>query len=535
MFALGLLISVYGYGIFFLGILKLLYAPILWVWTGLFLISIGFILWKNTVIFTCKNSLKILKHDFIAFLLFLILLGQICVNFIGVLGPEIGFDALWYHLTLPKLYLLHHAIFHIPGGLLYYSDMPKFVELLYTGALSFGSPIFAKCIHFSFGLCTLIVLYKMSRKFLSTRWSLIALVIFYANLVVGWESISAYVDLGRTLFELVSLYAFILWTEKNEKKYIIFSALFMGVAITIKLLAIGSLAILSLLLIATAYSKKKTVFEIVKMLIVFIFLALIVPAPWFIFSFAHTGNPLYPFFTHTYPVPFPLQLFNPWYFFTSFWNLFLFSADPLNPIYAVILPLVIISYRKFPNFIKLLIWYGGFGLLFWYITPRTGGGRFVLPYLPILSLITAKTIQIMANKKIKTFLIIIVLFLVLLSLGYRALANAKFIPVILGKESTNQFLASHLNFSFGDFVDSDTYFAHHIHAKDMVLLYGFHNEFYVDFPFIDASWVQKGDKFNYIATQNMTLPKRFASWQKIYTNRLTHVTLYTDNKKIWTY
>jgi len=54
---------------------------------------------------------------------------QAFVNIIGVFGPELAFDALWYHLTLPKLYLVHHSIFFIPGGLLYYSGMPKIAEM----------------------------------------------------------------------------------------------------------------------------------------------------------------------------------------------------------------------------------------------------------------------------------------------------------------------------------------------------------------------------------------------------------------------
>ena len=36
--------------------------------------------------------------------LFVILIGQILVNLIGALGPELGFDALWYHLTEAKLF-----------------------------------------------------------------------------------------------------------------------------------------------------------------------------------------------------------------------------------------------------------------------------------------------------------------------------------------------------------------------------------------------------------------------------------------------
>src|SRR5690606_34153041 len=88
------------------------------------------------------------------------------INLIGVLAPEISFDALWYHLTIPKIFAQNHAITHIPGGLYYYSLMPKLVDLLYIPAVMVNSAIGAKLIHFTFGILTLIVLYKIARSYL---------------------------------------------------------------------------------------------------------------------------------------------------------------------------------------------------------------------------------------------------------------------------------------------------------------------------------------------------------------------------------
>src|SRR6185369_9240613 len=153
---------------------------------------------KAFFLFKIKNKVKqsIAKEKLL--IVFGSLLGlQIVVNFIGVLGPEVGFDALWYHLVLPKLYLVHHEVFFIPGGLLYYSAMPKLAEMLYVGGLSFGNEIVVKCIHFIFGLLTCFALYKLQRKFFTPLIALIGVVVFYSNLVFAWESASAYIDLIR--------------------------------------------------------------------------------------------------------------------------------------------------------------------------------------------------------------------------------------------------------------------------------------------------------------------------------------------------
>jgi hypothetical protein len=129
----------------------------------------------------------------------------------------------------------------------------------------------------------------------------------------------------------------------------------------------------------------------------------------------------------------------------------------------------------------------------------------------------------------------VILLLACITIGYRGIANVRYLPVVLGQQSKDDFLTKHLNFSFADFYDTDRYFKTHIKPSDTVLLYGFHNLYYVDFPFIDSSYVKKGDKFTYIATQRTELPKRFQKWHVVYKNPITFVTLYKSGEKIWEY
>jgi len=70
------------------------------------------------------------------------------------------------------------------------------------------------------------------------------------------------------------------------------------------------------------------------------------------------------------------------------------------------------------------------------------------------------------------------------------------------------------------------YFTSHIKPDDKVLLIGFHNEYYVNFPFIDESFASKNDQFNYIAVQNTNLPAKYKMWSLVYANNTTHVKLY---------
>lgn len=538
MFAIAILIGIFSYGIFLLGLLGVLYPTVILIFSALFFA--GAIYLQRTSIGEIKDMREEAKQSiFCRFLLFF-LIAQGLINLIGALGPEHGFDALWYHLTLPKLYLFYHSIVHIPGGVLYYSDMPKLTEMLYVAGLALGNETTAKLGHFLFGILTTIAVYKMGRMYLSIRYSLLACAIFYSNLVVGWMSTTAYVDLARTFFEALALWCFLIWVKTGVRKWLLESSVMLGLAITTKLLASGSVVIFSLLLLVVVYLKRWPIKRSYLQIVLYILVSFVIPLPWFVFSFLHTGNPVFPFFTRVYGVAFNMNLLAPQVFLGEIWQLFTHLADPITPVYIISLPLLFFCYRRFSTSGRIILFYSFLALLIWYITPRTGGGRFILPYLPAFSLITAFIIKeiyttLFPYKKLAiSFANIVIVLVLLISLVYRGMANSKYIPVLLGRETKAEFLTKQLNFSFGDFYDIDSYFKKTIKKEDRVLLYGFHNLYYVDFPFIDSSFVQKGNTFNYIAIQNGELPERFRYWSLIYSNPITNVRLYTFNKK-WIY
>lgn len=541
MFAFAILIGIYSYLIFVLGLLGVLFKNNIIVATSLYVLLIVFFekevllnFFQSFKIFKQVHAKKIIREKLIIFF-FLIFLVQALVNFIGALGPEYAFDALWYHLTLPKIYLLNHSIFHIPGNLLYYSDMPRLGEMLYTAALSLQDEILAKVIHFSFGILSTFALYKLSRKLLSQKLSLLAALLFYSNLVVAWESTTAYVDFFRTFFEIMAFLGFINWLERSEKKWLLISSLMLGLAISAKILAVGSLLIFAILIGYKGFIEKKIIVSSIVNILAYWCISIFTALPWFVFSFVNTGNPIYPILSNYY-VPNMNNSFNPLNFISAVWSLFTRSSDPVSPLYLVFLPFSLFIFKTANQKLKTVFIYSLLSIFIWYFTPGTEGGRFILPYLPVLSILTIAIIYSMKSyKKIYSTSIFLIIVLSFMSIFYRGITNSKFIPVILGKESKEQFLKNHLNFSFGDFYDVDGYFKNKIRTDDKVLLYGFHNLYYVDFPFIDSSWVKKGDTFNYIAVQKNTLPERFKDWNMIYNNSETNVKLYSNNISLETY
>lgn len=509
MFAFAIIVGLYSYIIFFLGIFGFLNEEYIAV-SLLFIVFLLFIFRKRFEFRLLRFSSSLEKVCII------ILMFQATVNLVGALGPELGFDALWYHLTLPKLYLKTGTIEFIPGGLLYYSTMPKLAEMLYAAALSIGNEVSAKLIHYMFGILSLVALYKAARHFVSKELSLLCVLFFYSNLVVGWESMTAYVDLARTFFEVLALWSFILWMQKKKTKWLIMLGIMIGLAITTKLVAMQSLLIYAFLVFSLSREKLKNMF-------MFVITSLIVPLPWFIFSYLSTGNPFYPLFTNFYVTTVLEQNF-----VQKLVDLFIYPEDPISPLYLGTIPLILVTYKFFSKELKAVSIFVLIATIFWVITPHTGGTRFFIPYLPAFSIICIAALEkIKSNKRVYIATISLIIFISISSVIYRGIANARYMPVLIGRQSKEEFLTKNLNFSYGDFYDVDNYFKKNIKSTDKVLLYGFHNLYYVDFPFVHESWTKKVDHFTYIAVQGQgELPKRFDKLPLVYENRRTNVRVY---------
>lgn len=521
MFNLALIIGLYAYGIFFLGLLGKINLATIVSLTIPFLILFFFYL-RKIIVQIINGVMNSSPKERVVLVLLFLLVG---VNIVGAIGPELAFDALWYHLTIPKEFILLHRIFYIKGGLLYYSAMPMLTEVLYIPALLLGNEIAAKLIHFSFGVLTCVALYKLSRLFINKYYSLISVLIFYSNLVIGWLSITAFADLSRTFFEVLSLYLFAKFYKSGEKSLLYKSGIILSFAIGAKLLSITSVFIYVVILLCLLNNKKIKAQDI----ILFIGITILIASPWFLFAYLSTGNPFFPLMSAYYVPPITTHLLSPVYMMKSFINVFLFSPDPLSPLYMILIPLFAVNIKTLYKKYKIVVIYCVVSLFIWYITPQTGGGRFISAYLPAYSFLAAAIIA-STQKNLQRILITVVFLIALITICYRGVANFKFLPVIVGHITKEQFLLHNLNFEFGDFYDESGQIRR-IVKNDRVLLIGLHNLYYIDFPHDDLSWGGYS-QHKYILVQNGTLPNKYLkNYEEIYRNNRTHVKLYKLNEK----
>jgi len=118
------------------------------------------------------------------------------------LGPEGGWDAMFYHFELPRVYVLDHRIHFVP--FIYPSNYTQGVEMLYLLGWMGGGEGVAKLVNLSFWPLTGCALWSLSRR-LGAGVPLRAAALALTMPIAGALAAEGYVDLGLTFFELAAL------------------------------------------------------------------------------------------------------------------------------------------------------------------------------------------------------------------------------------------------------------------------------------------------------------------------------------------
>lgn len=464
-----------------------------------------------------KSRLQFYKPNCLETVVLCLLALQLFVALFAAISPEFGFDALWYHLTLPKMFLEQGKILYLPSSLFLYSVMPSLTEMLYLLALAFSNEITAKIIHFGFGLLSVAATYALSRRFLGKPGSLFSVLILSSNLVFAWEMTTAYVDLARTWFETLALLAILLFQKERKQMWLFISGLMLGFAISTKIVAVGSILLFITILVGILCVR-------FRQIVIFLLPAILLPLQWLIFAAVSTGNPVYPLFSSETAGHIP-QLSS---VIGDTVKLFFYSSDLISPIYVILIPLIVLYWKKMWKGslpIRILLVYCLGALILWMFSTSKGGSRFILPYLPAWSILVAFIIERFLKEKVQRVLVGSVLFVSILTIGYRGLASLRYTPVIFGRETKQDFLLKHLDFSYGDFFDVDSSIQRIVRGRT-VLVYGGHNFFYADFPFVHVTMTDDRTTYNLALVINTETPSELSLWTLIYENTLTSARLY---------
>ena len=206
------------------------------------------------------------------------------------LAPPLKFDALVYHLSLPKIYLLEGRINYVPE--LMFWGMPQLAEILYTFAMALAGVESAVVLGWAFGALTLTGLLGYLAERFSPRAAWVALASLLAGGTLSASLSWAYIGWASMFYGISFFILLDLWILRREKKYLWLAAILLGFAVGTKYTA-AILAGAALPVIFLANRGRGVKFAL-RDVLTLAGIALLVFSPWLIKNFLATGNPIYP-------------------------------------------------------------------------------------------------------------------------------------------------------------------------------------------------------------------------------------------------
>lgn len=326
---------------------------------------------------------------------------------IGALAPEIGFDALRYHLWLPKLWLAKGSPVDLVNE--YVALYPLTWELLFGTALAIGNPVAAKLLHFATLPLTGLLVYQLAQRFVPKASPWLAMAIFVTIPTVMWEATTAYNDLALALHIGLAIYALLKYLSAQCWQWLVLAALNMGIALGTKNLALIVFLPASAGLAWLLWLRERTWRKSLLSVAIFIGVSLLIPFPWYLRSWLASGNPVFP---DLYPIfgAFPAERWNeiterglaafkdgfgyprtPLNLILLPWNITLHAArfgGSLGPIFLVLAPGVLWHPFRTAPVSWLLGLVGGYTLL-WASPASSFQMRFLVAITPFLAVLAS--------------------------------------------------------------------------------------------------------------------------------------------------
>ena len=220
-----------------------------------------------------------------------ITLAAASLSLFTALAPETEYDALWYHLDLPRHWLA--AGTPVDNVHEYVSLYPMTWDLLFGAALAFDGAVGARVLHWMATLAAAATAGAIATRALGQRSGWMAAAIFITAPTVFWEATTAYVDGALALHGGVAAAAIMQSARSNDRRWLLLGGLNLGIACATKHLGlvIGASTLLPYLLWMWRHHQPRQVLLNGALVCG---LMLTPPAPWYLRSWIASGNPVFP-------------------------------------------------------------------------------------------------------------------------------------------------------------------------------------------------------------------------------------------------
>lgn len=215
------------------------------------------------------------------------------LNLTWAVAPEIQYDALNYHLAMPKIYL-------DDGGFVdarfLHAYLSKLLELLFASALAVSGQAAVKLLVYGLGLCAAVATYALGRALFDVRIGMWAAALFYTTPLVGWLTGTVYIENVVAFLSAAGLLMFVKWFGTNRAEWFPAICIVGGMAVGSKL---NGLFAFLIVLPVMAYSLRHRWRTVLKGCCAFLLIA----APTYVLVWVHTGNPVFTLFNGIFKSP----------------------------------------------------------------------------------------------------------------------------------------------------------------------------------------------------------------------------------------
>lgn len=223
------------------------------------------------------------------------------------LAPVTEGDALCYHLQVPKIFLARHGLCFEPD--LHETVYPLLTELLYAVALAFRGPVACRLIQWVLGVTIAINVASLARPVLGSRaWWAGAVALLVPGVSNGMGA--ALNDVALAAFGNAALVALMHWRDEPSGRSTALVGVLTGLALGVKYPALVLAGLVGLTyLLCTLVTRLKAARQAVPgtagpprfaHVLLLVLLAVLVGGGWYLRAYLYTGNPVYPFFRHTF-------------------------------------------------------------------------------------------------------------------------------------------------------------------------------------------------------------------------------------------
>lgn len=230
----------------------------------------------------------------------------VALAFIAALAPPIAKDTLLYHFSVPKALVANGGLIYIQGNIASYMSLGTEMHVVWAMLVGgIWSPrageAAAGVTMWSFFPIVLVIVFGWARSMNIDRgWSLLAVLLTASVPTIFYVAGNGYVDLASTAFVTLAIFAVGQWWKTDARVWVILIAIFLGAALSTKLITLFVFAAFLLLILWRAKLEKDVGGRALRMLsggVAALILAATFAAPWYLRTWIETGSPLFPFYT----------------------------------------------------------------------------------------------------------------------------------------------------------------------------------------------------------------------------------------------